>query len=310
MPVEAAYVVHVGLAGIVMGSLGLLMIGHLTSERWLAPVRAEAEAAALTAPLLVVTGVPLALSLDRIFPWTGGGFPGGRGIFLEPGFFLARGAIYLALWSVLAVWLVRTRRHRFASAVGLALLTPTVTFAAYDWVLSREPEWWSGLFGFAFGASQLLAALAGAILITLIVPRHADLERIQNLERALLTLALLTLWMWFAQFLIVWLGDLPHETSWYLRRSQPEDLALLGAAFAALVAAVVILAPPGASRGVVVTGSLLVLAQHAAHMAWITRTPWPTAPGVAAAAALLAAWGAAFAILLRRRSREVDRSPL
>ena len=230
--VEAWFFIFILAAGFATGSLGLLMIGHLMSE-WLTPVRAEAEAAALTAPLLVAFAVPLAFSLSALYPWTDRGalsLPPARAAYLTPSFFLIRGMLYLLVWTALALWITRTRRLRRTSAVGLALLAPTVTFAAADWVLSREPLWWSSLFGFSFAMSQLLAALAGAILISLLRPEHPSARRMQSLERALLTLAFLALWAWFVQFLIVWLGNLPHEVAWYLARSGPWLWVLCGGA--------------------------------------------------------------------------------
>jgi hypothetical protein len=302
--VEALYIAFIGLSGIAMGSLAVLMIGHVTSEHWLAPVRAEVEAAALTLPLLLLLGVPLAFTLEQIFPWVGErtGLPPLRASFLSPGFFLSRSAFYLSVCAALALWLVRTRNVRRASAIGLALLTPIMSFAAYDWVLSREPHWWSSLFGFAFGLSQVLAALAIAILVTLLRPEPASPARMKSLERALLTLALLTVWTWFAQFVIVWLANLPGGAGWYMRRSDPESLGLLKASYLLMLAAIVVLAPSGVSRAGMIGGSALALLYHGTHMLWILQpegNPSLFDLGVMLGAA--AVWIAVFSAVMRIR---------
>jgi hypothetical protein len=305
---EAWFFVFVLAFGLVAGSLGLLMIGHLMSEDWLKPIRSEAEAAALTVPLLAALALPLAFALDGLYPWAGEGgpaLPRGRARYLDPPFFLARGAFYLAVWAALALWITRTRNLRRASAIGLAILVPTVTFAANDWVLSREPQWWSGLYGFSFAVSQLLAALAGAILISLLRPEHPDATRMQSLERALLTLALLALWAWFAPFLIVWLGNLPHEAAWYLARTGPWLWPFLGVALPALVLAILILVPPGFGRRTMIAGSALLLLHHGAHMLWLVgpaaRNGPVSAGGVLVGLALAGVWAAWFAAALRGR---------
>ncbi len=305
---EAWYFAFVFAFGLVAGSLGLLMIGHLMSEEWLKPVRAEAEAAALTALLVVAMALPLAFALPDLYPWAGDSaprLPPGRAAYLSPGFFLARSVFYLAVWTALAVWITRTGHVRRASAIGLALLAPTVTFAANDWVLSREPLWWSGLYGFSFAVSQLLATLAGAILISLLRPEHPSPVRMQSLERALLTLALLALWSWFAPFLIVWLGNLPQEAAWYLARTGPWLWPLLGIALPALVTAVVILAPPGFGRRTMVAGSALLLLHHGAYMLWLlgpaARQGPVTGSDMMVGLALAAVWAAWFAVALRDR---------
>lgn len=270
---EALYIVFVALAGIAMGSLVVLMVGHLMNEHWLAPVRAEAEAAALTLPFFLLLGLVLAFGLGELFPWAGHplDLPLARAGFLSPGFFMIRSAAYLLICTGLAYWLTHTRHLRRASAIGLALLTPVMTLSAYDWVLSREPQWWSSLFGLAFGLGQVLAALASAILITLLKKEPASPQRMASLERALLTLLLLTAWTWFAQFLIVWLANLPHEVAWYLKRSDDGNLTLLGTSYALMLAAIVILVPSGVSRMAMLIGSGLALLHHTTHMLWVLQ---------------------------------------
>jgi hypothetical protein len=303
VPVEGWLAVFVLLAGLVVGSLGLLMIGHLMSEEWLAPVRSEAEAAALTAPILFILAVPLLPALGELYPWAAGAplaLLQPRAAFLTTPFFLARGALYLAVWSALALWIARAAEPRRASALGLALLAPTAAFAGNDWVLSRDPSWWSSLFGFGFSVSQLLAALAGGILISLLRPEHPSSERMRSLERALLTLALLTLWIWLVQFIIVWLANLPNEAAWYLTRSADPSLLLVGIALPALLAAVLILAPPGFGRRTMIAGSALLLLQHVAHLLWLLDTAMDL-PGVLVASGLFLFWAGLFAGILQRR---------
>jgi hypothetical protein len=305
---EGWYAAFILLTGLATGALGLLTIGHLMSEEWLAPIRAEAEAAALTLPLLVAMALPIAFSLNDLFPWTDPvGLPAGRAAFLNESFFLGRAALYLLVWTALAFWIATTRRARRASAIGLALLAPTVTFAAMEWVLSREPGAWFSLFGFAFATSQLLAALAGGILVSLLSPEHANATRMQSLERALVTLALLVLWTWFALFLIVWLANLPHEAVWYAVRTRAPYPAVLAAAVLPLVAAVVLLVPPGFGRRTMIAGSALLLVSHLASMLWILGPPGGrnliSLPALAVGAALVVVWGIWFGIALRARRK-------
>lgn len=268
-----AFVIMVGLAA---GSLGLLMIGHFLGEDWLWPVRSELEAAALTVPLIALLALPLALQLDELFPWATAGNPGTTGLpelralYFQPAFVLARTAIGLGIWGALAFWIVRTSRHRLVSGIGLALLAPTLTVFSVDWVMSREPAFWSTIFGFAFSLSQLVAALAGAIFVSLVRFEHPSAERMRGLERALLTLSLLTLWTWFVQFLVIWTGNLPNDVIWYATRRDWLWL-MVGVTLPALFLAVAVLIPPGAGRITMAIGSALLLVQHLAHMTWLVR---------------------------------------
>jgi hypothetical protein len=301
---EVFYIVFVGLSGIAMGSLAVLMIGHLMNEHWLGPVRAELEAAALMLPLLLLLGIPLAFGLEQLFPWVAwrADLPPMRAAFLSPAFYLTRSVVYLAVCAGLAFWLIRTRQVRRTSAIGLALLTPVMSFAAYDWVLSREPHWCSSLFGFAFALSQVLAALAIAILVTLLKLEHASPRRMKSLERALLTLALLTIWTWFAQFLIVWLANLPQGAEWYLRRSDSGSLTLLTASYGVMLIAIVVLVPSGVSRIGMVAGSALALLHHGMHMVWILQPRGePSWSEIGLFVGLAGLWMAALTIVMQLR---------
>lgn len=294
---EAWFLAFVILAGLSAGSLGLLMIGHLMSEDWLAPVRRDAEALCLAFPLLVVLAVPLAFRLDALYPWAGGdlSLPEGLAIYLRPAFFLLRSALYLAVWTGLAMWIARTRHVRRTSAIGLALLAPTIACAANDWVLSREPQWWSSLFGFAFGLSQVLAALA--VVLTLVLSRRGpDTKRMISLERALLTLALLSLWTWFSQFLIVWLANLPDEAAWYLARLGEWRWVMVWVVLPTALAAIVILVPTGVGRWSMMAGAGLLVVHHLAHMIWLIRPGGKDAVALWLDAAMLAGLGAIFAL--------------
>ncbi|MBM6594944.1 hypothetical protein [Microvirga pudoricolor] len=306
---EGNYLAFILVFGLVIGSLGLLTLGHLMGEEWLHPVRREAEAASLTAPLLLPVAVPLALNLPALFPWMDGGMrldlPALRDVYLSGPFFAGRGLIYLAGLPLLAYGVAQARQVRRASIVGLVVLVPLAMFAILDWVLSRTPLWWSSLFSVSFLLSQLLAALALAILVSLLRPEHHRRSRLISLERALLTLALLSLWSGFAEFLIVWFTDLPHEAAWYLSRAG-NWLWLLGAAVAALALAVVILVPPGIGRGIIGLGAALLLLHHFAYMTWLLwpithawdQWSWSDVTTVTGFAAL---WAGCYGALLTRR---------
>jgi hypothetical protein len=248
------------------------MIGHLMSEEWLKPIRSEAEAAALTAALSSPSlALPLAFALDGLYPWAGEGAPAlppGRARFLDPPFFLARsastspsgsrsrsGSPARGTCAARARSGSRSRPHRDLRGERLDPLA--------------RAQWWSGLYGVSFAVSQLLAALAGAILISLLRPehpgRHEDAEPGARSPDAGARRAV----AWFAPFLIVWLGNLPHEAAWYLARTGPWLWPFLGIALPALVLAVLILVPPGFGRRTMIAGSALLLLHHGAHMLWL-----------------------------------------
>jgi hypothetical protein len=124
----------------------------------------------------------------------------------------------------------------------------------------------------------------------------------KSLERALLTLALLSIWTWFAQFLIVWLANLPDGAEWYSRRSDPESLALLTASYGLILIAIMVLVPSGVSRIGMIVGSALALLHHATHMVWILQPRGePSWVDLSLFAGLAGLWIAALAIVMQIR---------
>ncbi|HKP38301.1 MAG TPA: hypothetical protein VJT71_15690 [Pyrinomonadaceae bacterium] len=230
--------------GLTVGSLALLMLQHLTGGAWGLVIRRVLEAATRTLPLMVLLFVPILLGLKQIYPWTHAEEMNTAALqqkaakFLNPSFFIIRAALYFAIWSVAAIilnWLSQQqdrnparrlrKRLQMVSGPGLVLLVLTVTFASVDWVMSLDPRWMSTIFGLIFVASWALSALAFTTLtMTWLArrePMNAVVQRSHFHDLGNLTLALVMLWTYFAfsQYLIIWSGNLPEETTWYVART-------------------------------------------------------------------------------------------
>jgi len=229
--------------GITVGSLALLMLQHLTGGAWGIVIRRVLEAATRTLPLMALLFVPIVLGLKHIYPWMDpdkmrtAALQVKAAKFLNPSFFTIRAVVYFAIWSLAAFLLNRfslqqdrnpSRRLRknmqFVSGPGLVVLVLAVTFASIDWVMSLDPAWFSTIFGLIFVASWTLSALAFTTLtmtwLSRREPMNAVVQRSHFHDWGNLTLALVMLWTYFAfsQYLIIWSGNLPEETTWYVAR--------------------------------------------------------------------------------------------
>jgi hypothetical protein len=160
-----------------VGGIGLLAIGNLTGGRWAASARPFYLAQMQTLPLIAILFIPIALSVERIFPWAARpsafSFPPGKAAYLSDTFFWWRAGGYFAVWLCFAWLLARVSRldqppastpaMRRVSAIALVLLAPTTTFAAFDWGMSLEPRWYSSIYGAILSASGVVAAHGLAI---------------------------------------------------------------------------------------------------------------------------------------------------
>ena len=244
-----AYLVgYVFWTGVSVGSLAIIMLHHLSGGGWGVVIRRPLEAATRTLPLMLVLFIPIAIAVvtHTLYPWT---VPEEqdleiikhKAIYLNTPFFLARTLFYFAMWFMMAYFLnkfsleqdtavdPRERRRlkekmQTVSGPGILLFGLTVTFAAVDWVMSLEPEWFSTIYGLLIMVGWGLTALAFAIAVTVMLSKTEALAHVYQPrhfhDHGKLLLAFVMLWAYFSfsQFLIIWSGNLPEEIPWYLRR--------------------------------------------------------------------------------------------
>ncbi|MFC7477217.1 hypothetical protein ACFQS7_22830 [Dankookia sp. GCM10030260] len=290
-------------AGLTAGALVALALGHLLGEAWLAPLHPPLAAMARAAPVLLPLALPLLLVPPAFYPWAAA--PGASAWYRADAFLL-RGLAVLLLWVGLGRLLARPYVRGRTAGAALLLLVLTGALAMEDWALSRDQAWTGSLQGLALLVEQAGAAIA---LATLLALRHVtpDDDARTGLERALLTFAMATLWLWFVQYVVVYAANLPQEAAWYLRRSGgPWGWVKAGIAVPALLAAIGLALVPQWRRWRLAAVSALLLVQHLAHLAWVVR-PDATLAGnatpVLADALVPGAMALAVALAWRRTAR-------
>jgi hypothetical protein len=240
--------------GVAVGSFAWLFLGHMTGGGWALVIRRILEAATRTVPLLFVLGLVVVASLfihpehQALYEWSDPThyIKDGQVVdkalqhksaYLNSPFFVARYLFYFAVWGALAYFMNKwsaeqdgtgdpriRRKMQDASAPGLLLFGLTVSFAAVDWGMSLEPHWFSTIYGLIVMAGWGLSALAFAISIAVCLGRRAPMDHVfqphhfHDHGKLLLAMVMLFAYFSFSQFLIIWAGNLPEETSFYLKR--------------------------------------------------------------------------------------------
>ncbi|MET0625626.1 MAG: hypothetical protein ABW250_22005 [Pyrinomonadaceae bacterium] len=243
------------VTGVSVGSLAWLCLGHMTGGAWAITSRRLFEAAARCIPLCALLFIPVVVSLFvhehghegghnlSVYEWSDPSVVAGdpalqhKRAYLNAPFFIVRGVVYFAIWFGMALVLSRwsaaqdrtadprvRRRLQDISGPGILLFGLTVTFAAIDWGMSLEPHWFSTIYGLIIMAGWGLSALAFMITVaTWLSSREPMAHAYQPLHfhdwgKLLLALVMLYAYFAFSQFLIIWAGNLPEETPFYLRR--------------------------------------------------------------------------------------------
>jgi hypothetical protein len=234
-------------ASIALGALILVCVTHLTGARWFDPLRRIALDVAGTLPLFALLFIPILAGLGRLYPWVGRA-PAAGTAYLNVPFFVVRAVAYFALWAAVALllrrWAIRhtpdadappAGRERTLAAIALPALGLTLTFAAFDWLMSLAPDWSSTIFGVYWFAGGFLAALAVTALAATLRPAGLEEDSSYGLGALLLTFVIFWAYIAYCQYLIIWIGDVPAEISWYVPRVRGSwgalALVLLGGQF-------------------------------------------------------------------------------
>jgi hypothetical protein len=157
--------------------------------------------------------------------------------YLNTPFFLLRIVGYFAVWIFLAMryfrWstdqdqskaVANTANAQQLAPMGLVLFGVTVGFAAFDFLMTLMPMWYSTIFGVQVFATTVVANLASLIVVSLLLQRSGILRESVTIEHyhdlGKLLFGWLVFWAYvsFAQFFLIWYGNIPEETVYFHRR--------------------------------------------------------------------------------------------
>ncbi|HYH64695.1 MAG TPA: hypothetical protein VD866_08390 [Urbifossiella sp.] len=111
------------------------------------------------------------------------------------------------------------------SGPGLILYALTITAAATQWTMSLEAGWASTMFPVIFAVNQFLTCFAFCLVVFLSIshrePFKSNLRPKFQIDMGSLMLAFTLFWSYtsFSQMMLIWIGNLPEEIPFYLKRS-------------------------------------------------------------------------------------------
>lgn len=235
---------------ITMGMYVLTLFNHMVRSTWTLGVLRILEAGGGWIPLvfMVIGFVPIVAKLGVIYPWVdlpslAGTDPHAyklvqhKAAYLNSSFWTVRLVLYFAIW-IFTSWAFRqsvlkqertkdfaleNRRMSFAAPL-FVLFAACMTFAFVDWIMSLEPTWYSTMYGLWFMISNALGAYALAVAIFNLNANKPPFSAIvtknvlKDQGNMLFVLTLLWAYTSLSQYLILWNGNLPDTTTYYVRR--------------------------------------------------------------------------------------------
>jgi Ni/Fe-hydrogenase subunit HybB-like protein len=208
---------------------------QLTEAGWSPDAKRVALTTAGFLPVSVVLFLILFAGRAVLYPWVTTPVPA-KAIWLNVPFMSLRIALgILLLYGVATVFLravfaderpgegeaSRARRTRLAT-IMLMLYVVVLSLWGFDLMMSLDPAWYSGLFGgyyvvtslyTGFGLVCFLAIRANARGLVQISPAG-----IQDLAKLVFAMCVMWMYFFFSQYLVIWYGNVPVETRFFLRR--------------------------------------------------------------------------------------------
>ncbi len=300
---------------IALGGLFFVFVQHLTRAGWSVAVRRPAEVLASNLRWMwILFVVPFGVlwmrgKADILWPWAN--LEGLRAVapaeadlvshklgYLNANFFWVRAASYFVLWALFSHYFLAASARvgqsgdpressvmQKVAAPTAILFALTITFAAFDWIMSLSPAWFSTMFGVYFFAGCATSGFAALIIVCTRLQAAGYLrgvitaEHYQDLGKLLFAFGMV-FWAYIAysQYMLIWYANIPEETGWFLARQAGDwaylSLALLFGHF--LVPFVGLISKwPKRMRGVLTLAAIWMLAFAWIDLYWLVI---PTVP--------------------------------
>lgn len=232
---------------IVTGAVFWVTLQNLVNAKWSIALRRLGEVLAATVPVMALLALPIVVPVlkgdDTLYVWASAERMHSdhelhkKAAYLNPVFFAVRFAVYFGFWTFLSRFFLKQslrqdesgaaeipdRMQRVAgpSMIAFAL---TLTFCAFDFLMSLDPFWFSTIFGVYYFASAVLCANSSLVLIAMWLQNQGRLTKVVTVEhyhdlgKMMFAFTIFWAYIGFSQFMLIWYANLPEETAWFKER--------------------------------------------------------------------------------------------
>ncbi len=225
-------------------------IQYISQSGWSAAFKRIPEAMASYIPVAGVLFLILYFGMHTLFQWSRDGITATdsllahKAVYLNIPFFFLRLVLFFGLWIVMIRLLRKISLKEDAeggmtffyksekySKILIFIIAVSFTLFAIDMIMSLEPDWFSAIFAAKSFIAAFLHASTVIALIAIILYRLGYFPMLNNshlhdFSRYIFMLSLVWGYFNFVEFMLIWYGNIPAETVFFVKRS--------GGAFGAL----------------------------------------------------------------------------
>lgn len=239
---------------IALGAFWFVAINHLVNAKWWIVVRRVGEILAAQMPVVALMALGIVLpiivvdtsgegAIQQLYIWLNDAAVHDdhllhhKAPYLNKPFFLIRMVVYFAFWVGLSLWYlnrslaqdkanqdesesIKGQLGRTSAPVMLGFGL-TLTFCAFDLLMSLNAIWFSTIFGVYYFAGSVIAAYSVLALSMIWIQKNGALKTYVNenhyhdIGKIMFAFVIFWAYIGFSQFMLIWYGDIPEETHWY-----------------------------------------------------------------------------------------------
>ena len=235
-------------AGMAFGAVLFSAVLNVTGARWGRPMKRLAEGFAAFLPVAFILFWVLYLGRAEVFYWVRQPNPQKAAWLNTPFFFIRDGAALLFMtvlalalvfysvkgdrhWSAAASsddaqvnWAGAWRKQQMLSPVLIIAFAFLLSLIGFDLIMSLDPEWYSTLFGAYFFIGCFYTGIVCLYLLCTIIARtesfkpHLGTRQLHDMGKLTMAFCIFTGYLFYAQFLTIWYGNLPEEARYVILR--------------------------------------------------------------------------------------------
>jgi hypothetical protein len=233
-----------------IGGAFFFVIQAISQSGWSSAFKRVSEAMMSYIPFAAISFLILWFGMNDLYHWshkeiiTMDPVVQHKSAFLNVPFFFARMILYFFLWIVIIRKLRKISlkedhvdpsdtngimylfgKTELYSKIFLFILAVTFSLATIDWIMSVDVKWFSTIFALKNLVASFLHGVSILTLIVFILYKRGYFTflneyHLHDFARYIFMLSIVWGYFWFAQFMIIWYGNIPEETVYYSVRWQ------------------------------------------------------------------------------------------
>lgn len=228
--------------GIALGGAFFLAVHRIAWSGWHTALQRIPEALTSFLPVAFLLMLLVFFGMEDIYHWSHKDLHDpvleGKSAWLNVPFFFIRMVLYFAGWIMLTRGMRKNtdalmnsedikfhNRRKIFAAVFLVFFGITVSTSSWDWIMSIDAHWYSTIFGWYVFIGMFVCSLAFMIILIWFLKRTGYLafirvDHMHDLGKMLFAFSIFWTYLWFSQYLLIWYGHLPEETTYFIQRQE------------------------------------------------------------------------------------------